>query len=617
MAKNLYPLKNWAKGLITKVEPFSISPQSVSDMLNFTTNGDRMELRRGMKILGTEIDGNGKITGLHTSSKPNGDNLLYSSYGRKVRYYDDTTEDWVEVSSDLLPTTADGEDIAFASYSSPVAGIQLFISSPNSGLWQILTANPGSVIDLYDASKNFKGYITTRQNRLWLWNRNEANSVIYLSYIDGVLENQTEVDDEAIGGSGATRSGTLAFKAGGAKRQCYAVSFTDTVETFTDNRDGTLTGSAGGSGTINYATGEYSITFNASPSNPVTADYIYFDATNNGIADFTYDDPRTAGQGTFFPQGDGSGRVQTIMWFAGAFYCFHEHKTWRLDLTIDDTNADNNIYRERVSIPNWRASVDIGDGIFYIDDSEEKDPKIRILTFQTNSTQVIPVEKSPQLDLSGFYFDKSAMFKWGDYVLVACRTSNSEFNNRVLVYNLSWDAWDMLDYNVSCFEIYNGALVAGDSISNNVYELFSGYDDLESNINAYCVTAELNLEFEGLKKVKQIWINGRIQKDQNATVYASYDNGSFVEIGEIRGDGEYVDGGQSIAIGATTLGKKEIGGGSIIQAYRYWKIIKLNSPKFKTIKIKIEPTGIGWFDFSSIEFFDIRRKTINLPLKYK
>jgi hypothetical protein len=831
-----YPLKNWNKGLVTRIEEFSISPQSVSDMLNFTTQGDRMELRRGMNILGDEIRGNGYISGLHTAYKKDGTQLLYSSYSRKVRYYNEngekvfggldgtpsgaiisggsisfdgaddyvsiadadipastftsgftisawiyantygesggriidkssgtpgvagfalatgtsnklimvinngtqissgtisygewmfitTTVDssglvthyingqisgtpgnttapsaittttalrignragatdrsfdglmdyvciynraldsgevakiygigrnytnindglvaqysgsdysgteatptsildvkktyWVEVSSDILPADADGEDIAFASYSSPVAGTQLFFSSPNSGLWQIITANPGTAINLYDATKNFKGYITTKNNRLWLWNRNEANSVIYLSYIDNILEQQTTVTDEAIAGSGATRTGTLAFKAGGSKRQCYAVTFTDTVETFVDNYDGTLTGSAGGTGTINYATGAYSITFAASATT-VTADYLWFDATDEGIADFTYGSPRAAGEGTFFQQGDGSGRALSVMTFGGVFYCFHEKKTWRLDLTEDDTNAINEIYRERVAITNWRASVDIGEGIFYIDDSDEKDPKIRILTFQTNSTQVIPLEKSPQLDLSGYYFDKASTVKWGDTVLIACRTSDSSYNNRVFVYNLNWDAWDILDYNVSCFSIYNGALVAGDSISNNVYELFSGYDDLESEINSYCTTAELTLENDGLKKVKQIWINGRIQKEQFVKVYASYDNGGFTEIGEIRGDADYVDGGQAVSIGAVTLGKKEIGGGSVIEAYRYWKIIKVNSDKFNTIKIKIVPEGIGWFDFSSILLHDLRLKQQKLVQKYQ
>jgi hypothetical protein len=48
-------------------------------------------------------------------------------------------------------------------------------------------------------------------------------------------------------------------------------------ETFTDNGDGTLTGDAGGSGTINYATGAISVTYNAglAGGTPIYADYRY------------------------------------------------------------------------------------------------------------------------------------------------------------------------------------------------------------------------------------------------------------------------------------------------------------------------------------------------------
>jgi hypothetical protein len=105
-------------------------------------------------------------------------------------------------------------------------------------------------------------------------------ATLYGSYIDdqNVGDQYTAVTTEAIAGSGATRTGTLAFKAGGAKRTCFNVSFTDGVETFGDNFDGTLTGSAGGTGTINYATGAYAITFNASATT-VTSDYFWENAT--------------------------------------------------------------------------------------------------------------------------------------------------------------------------------------------------------------------------------------------------------------------------------------------------------------------------------------------------
>lgn len=56
----------------------------------------------------------------------------------------------------------------------------------------------------------------------------------------------------------------------------------DTVETFKDNGDGTLTGSEGGSGTIVYSSGAVSVTFNAAPGDGVAigASYsVYNEAT--------------------------------------------------------------------------------------------------------------------------------------------------------------------------------------------------------------------------------------------------------------------------------------------------------------------------------------------------
>lgn len=54
-----------------------------------------------------------------------------------------------------------------------------------------------------------------------------------------------------------------------------SVVVADSVETFTDNGDGTLTGDATGTGTVNYATGVVSATFNTAP---VLADPIACDA---------------------------------------------------------------------------------------------------------------------------------------------------------------------------------------------------------------------------------------------------------------------------------------------------------------------------------------------------
>jgi len=55
------------------------------------------------------------------------------------------------------------------------------------------------------------------------------------------------------------------------------IVITDTVETFSDNGNGTLTGDVGGSGSVNYSTGVGSVTFNTAPTNgqSITANYNY------------------------------------------------------------------------------------------------------------------------------------------------------------------------------------------------------------------------------------------------------------------------------------------------------------------------------------------------------
>lgn len=84
------------------------------------------------------------------------------------------------------------------------------------------------------------------------------------------------VDDEAVGtGDGETK--TFAITLTKTPIQDI-VLVTDGVESFTDNGDGTLTGDAGGVGTINLTGGTLSVTFHTAPtlSAEITADYNYY-----------------------------------------------------------------------------------------------------------------------------------------------------------------------------------------------------------------------------------------------------------------------------------------------------------------------------------------------------
>ena len=311
-------LKTFKYGIVTKLEDYSIPDGAASASNNWITQGDRIELRRGMLLMGTEITGAGKVTCLHTTYQADGTEILYRTRGQKIEYYDTTTKDWIEVGTNQLGSSASGEDVAMSNYQS-LSGSQLWISSPNSSIYKIMTANPGNITDMYNASKNYKGYILIKQNRTFLWHRKADATGLYGSHINAV--SPTTVTSESIGIAGSKNySGTLAFKAGNAEHTCYAVTFTDGTETFTDNLNGTVTGSLGGSGTINYTTGAYAISFAGTAGGAVTSTYQHEDANENGISDFTYSGTRVASEGFIFRQDDG-GTLQAVASYKDIEYC--------------------------------------------------------------------------------------------------------------------------------------------------------------------------------------------------------------------------------------------------------------------------------------------------------
>lgn len=92
---------------------------------------------------------------------------------------------------------------------------------------------------------------------------------------DGKFNPLAVVADEVIAtGSGDTKNYTVTLAAG-LPVEPGTMAVTDGVETFGDDGHGRLTGSAGGSGTVNYTTGVVTVGFNANVVNEteVLADY--------------------------------------------------------------------------------------------------------------------------------------------------------------------------------------------------------------------------------------------------------------------------------------------------------------------------------------------------------
>lgn len=640
MAKKQLQITNFRYGLISSIEQQSVPRGAATANLNWITAGTKIELRRGYNLLGTTANtGTGRITGLGVGKKPDGTDILYRTRKRKIEYYDTVTDEWIEVGTNALAaavvaTDTLGEDISIEAYQNPT-GPQVWFNSTQAGPIKIMTANPGSYTEMYVLGTNYKGYMRIKNNRMYVWKRfgNPGNTTdLFASHLDVRADSDyTQIVAEVIAGA----SGTLAFKAAGPRRICFQVVFTVTAsgEVFTDNGDGTLTGSLGTTGaTINYTSGAYTgvgagtCTYrwaddSAGAASPPTA-------TSAGIANFLYTvAARVATEGFILTQA-GGGDFQNLMSLNGVEYCMHKRTTWAVTIANDDADLTNLIYRSKVGIPNHRAAVESADGVYYIDDTDESDVHFRLLTLDLNSIEVIPKSISKQfkiadikvgVDLSNYLFDKGAAIEFGDLVLFACRTTDSDTNNRVFVYNKVSKATDVVDYYVSCFAAYNGTLVAGDSVTDNVYTLFSGIDDDDATIANYWEGSLDNLGYNGLKRVVELTVEGEVGPDQAGKLSMSVDRGPFVEVRSpsdvtdnvhaIQGNGDYVDTSQRVSVGALILGNAELGGGSDgIEAYHYRRTFRIALDKFEFVKFRIEATGLGYLSLTELTFADVRIK---------
>lgn len=671
------------------------------EQLNWVTSkfSDSISLRRGQALLGTTRQtGSGKVTGIGMGVKYDGTQIPFYSHGRKIKYYNSTITDTVEVGSDTLPVAASGEDVWFLPYQN-LGGSFIYYGSPNSSIYKTPVANPASVVDQRVIDYRF-GIAKVSQNRMFAGQRkgtvagNNDKTGVYLSYVDkALLSSYTSKTAEVVGSSGSqSYSGVLMFRqavftvtiaipgvftqtahglvlndqvvfsttgalptgltagttyyviSGGLTADEFQVSATEggtaitttgsqsgvhtmvktnrmtcmyvaikeaSGETFLDDRNGNLVGTAGGTGTINYATGAYAVTFNAVTSGAVTADYYVEKSTSTGILDFS---GSTFGQGAVFRQDDGGGSLMAIWPINNVEYCMHLLKTWQLTTAISSDDTSTNLPYRNVGIPYPRAAVQTPDGIIMADVSRKTEPKFRRLQIAPNTTNLTiePLSISDALDLTPYAYDYCVAFLWGDYEIFCVQekiqgTANA-YNSIMFIRNTYSKAWDVLDYYASCLAEYNGTLLAGDPISSNVFTLFSGFDDDGEIIQNYWRDGDMNLGTNNLKKVHKMVVQGLIDREQMIRVSLSYDGGPFTEIYTIDGSGSYVDVGMNTSIGSQTIGANVIGDGASLVSHPFEVEFPVNSSKFETISVKFEALGIGYAQINSYTYKDIRDK---------
>ena len=613
-------VQSFDKGIIDELGDEVIPAGASSNSVNFLDLGDRIELVRGQFLLGTTNATAGDVSGLMTVVAIDGTEHIYKRVGTVLQHKDNASDTW----NDVITGLTDGETMSSATYRTP-AGAFIWFSSPTTGLYRINAANPETYVDLYDAAKNFRGYISIHSNRMWLHGDVSATTitgttvgneaVIRLSHIDADSP-YTAITSEAL----ATASGSDTYSGTLAQTLIHGRTFTIThsSETFTDNGSGALTGSLGGTGTINYTSGAWAIVFaSAQGAGAITGDYLYEQPKVNGLADFTESATRVAGEGAFFFQGKNSDPTTAVVSHDGIYYCFHKRSIWVIDLTNDDTDASNKIYRENTGTESLYGAYSSGEGIYYVDTANGEKPRFRILKYNQTSTKVVPEEISDRINLEDYDFTDAFVFEYGDFVMFMARLGTDTYNSIMWAYNTRWKLWSKVDALFNSLVNFNGLLYGGSSVDRNVYQMFSGFDDDDDTIIGSWESNDWILDEEERKKCKDFVVEGDMATSQTLIVDISYDGGAFQEIGTVSGTGEYIDTGSTTEYGSALYGGGEYGGGVTVEAYRYMKKLSLPSTKFYRVKIRLRTESIGYLNVRMYKFDDVRKAGHKLPDKFR
>lgn len=590
-------------------DPELIPPQSSQDSLGWISLDGEIELTRGRVLMGAEETSSSYVQGEGWGYKVDGTPVHFRKTDTKIQYYNTSSGAWVDVVTGLT----NGQEYTFSAYQS-LAGTFIYATGYD-GIYKIHTANPASYTSLYDSTKNHKGRSMITESRMTMWNVKGSLTTLFQSHTDAQdSTTYTNVTGEVVA---AVEAGTLAFKAGGATRTCFNVKITDTDsgEVFTDNYDGTLTGSAGHTGTINYTSGAFTISGQAGAG---TAEYSWENTNSNGVTDFTYSAPRTAIEGAVFRQDEGGDAIENVLLHEGSYYSIKSNSVYKLTWATDGLNATNTLFRKNIGLQYWRSATQTGKGIIFMDTANLVNPKLTILQKNIYGDNLEPYALAEHFDFSDYYWDMCDLATHGEYIMFSGRTKDSSINNRLFVYNVRKNTVDLLPYGAKTITSNGGDLYIGDVSTFNIYKILNGFDDDNTTIENYWISNDELFGTEYLKRIKRLRIKGIISKGQKLEVYLSHDNSEFELVGTILGDGSYVDYTQLYTIGYNGIGTSIIGGESdLLDGAFYIAELKLSNPKFRKRKIKLVATGIGYVSVNLIDDIDIIKFLNKLPSKYR
>lgn len=172
----------------------------------------------------------------------------------------------------------------------------------------------------------------------------------------------------------------------------------------------------------------------------------------------------------------------------------------------------------------WRSSVTTGKGVIFMDTANLEKPRLTILTPNAIGDNLEPVTLADQFDFSEYEWDMCAMETFGEFILFSGRTPTNTTNDRLFMYNFRLGTVDIVKYFAKTIVEIAGRVYIGDTVTENVYEIFTGFDDDElPTIENYWISGDDLFGTNRLKKVRRFRIKGTITPSQLLQVYMSLD----------------------------------------------------------------------------------------------
>lgn len=432
--------------------------------------------------------------------------------------------------------------------------------------------------------------------------------VIYYVIAAGLTADNFEVST-TLGGTAVVTTGTQSgvHTVYYTTRNAFGILLTlsGTGEVFTDTYLGTLTGSLGNTGTINYITGAYTLSVGGTG----TVNYQWQDMTVHGIADFSHTGTRIAGEGFQFPQDEGGDPILcVVVGLDGNYYTAKKSCFYALSIGADDVTADNNLYRRDIGIQSPRAICSTQFGIVFMNTANPSKPQLTILQRNPVGGDIEPTVLFPNFKFANYAWDDAAFDTYERYIVIACRSLNSIFNDTILLGNPAKGTMsvDITGYASRTFARDNvGNLFIGSPITQSVYKVYDGLDDNGDIIqNFWTGRGELfqppvrkgHYYPSSLKKHRKLRFRGLIAANQSYEVYVDYDDTGPQLVGTVLGSGSYVDYSASTLVGQSLVGSGLLGG---VQSnvFPYFVELRIKKPpKFLKRKITFKALGFGYVD---------------------